>query len=105
VIEREAAAAAAAASGITPLQYVLDLMRNPRMKGSRRDWAAAQALPYVHPKLVSVEGNPDKPIMHEHRLEDLPLARAVAYILFKGVAKLEPESRVIEHKGKDKTPA
>lgn len=48
-------------SGITPLQYMLAVMRDPKAKQARRDDMAGKAAPYVHPKLSSVEigGAPD----------------------------------------------
>lgn len=82
VIEREQAAAAAAAAGLDPLQYVLDVMRNPKAKISRRDWAAGTALPYVRARLQSIQGDPDKPIIHEHRIAPMDAARRIAFVLF-----------------------
>lgn len=46
---------AIAASGLTPLDYMLGVLRNPRAAAARRAWAAAAAAPYVHPKLASIE--------------------------------------------------
>lgn len=43
------------ASGITPLEYLLSEMRNPKLKSSERRQCARDAAPYVHPKLASVE--------------------------------------------------
>jgi hypothetical protein len=48
-------AAAIAATGITPLDYLLKVMRNPKADAQRRDEAAKAAAPYVHPKLSAVE--------------------------------------------------
>lgn len=42
--------APADASELTPLDYFLGLMRNPRQDEKLRFQAAAQALPYMHPK-------------------------------------------------------
>ena len=42
-----------AKSGLTPLEYMLQVMRNPRVDGSRRDDMAKAAAPYVHPKLAN----------------------------------------------------
>lgn len=44
-----------AAAGVTPLDYMLEVLRNPYADEKRRDWAAKEAAPYVHPKLASVE--------------------------------------------------
>lgn len=43
-----------AASGLTPLDYMLSVMRNPRTKAPRRDEMAKAAAPYVHPRLASL---------------------------------------------------
>ena len=48
---------AVAASGITPLDYMLKVMRNPKAEVSRRDWAAKEAAPYIHPKLATLQSN------------------------------------------------
>lgn len=42
-----------AATGITPLDYMLTVMRNPKAEKSRRDEMAKAAAPYVHPKLAA----------------------------------------------------
>jgi hypothetical protein len=59
-----ARAAEIAASGETPLDYMLKVMRDPTIEYGRRDDMAKAAAPYVHPKLAAVEhsGDPDKPV-------------------------------------------
>lgn len=47
--------AALAAAGITPLEYMLKVMRDTKVDPKRRDAAAAAAAPYMHAKLASVE--------------------------------------------------
>jgi hypothetical protein len=44
-----------ARSGMTPLEYMLKVMRNPKADVSRRDDMAKAAAPYVHPKLASMQ--------------------------------------------------
>ncbi|MRX33207.1 hypothetical protein [Aminobacter sp. MDW-2] len=44
-----------AATGDTPLDYMLKVMRNPKADASRRDDMAKAAAPYVHPKLASMQ--------------------------------------------------
>jgi hypothetical protein len=44
-----------AESGITPLDYMLTVLRNDTEPFERRSWAAEKAAPYVHPKLAAVE--------------------------------------------------
>lgn len=41
--------------GITPLEYMLQVMRDASQEPSRRDSMASSAAPYIHPKLSSVE--------------------------------------------------
>jgi len=41
-------------SGISPLDYMLKVMRNSRADGKRRDDMAKAAAPYVHSRLNSV---------------------------------------------------
>lgn len=47
--------AAIEASGLTPLDYMLSVLRNEDAPPKDRMWAAEKAAPYVHPKLASVE--------------------------------------------------
>jgi len=42
-------------SGVTPLEYMLDVMRDPKAEKPRRDDMARAAAPYVHPKLGQVD--------------------------------------------------
>lgn len=52
--------AAVKASGVTPLEFLLEQMRNPKLTAEVRRQCARDAAPYVHPKLASVEhGNKD----------------------------------------------
>lgn len=44
-----------AASGLTPLDYMLGVLRNEAEEPNRRAWAANAAAPYVHPKLAQIE--------------------------------------------------
>jgi len=44
-----------AKSGLTPLEYMLQVMRNPKASEDRRDDMAKAAAPYVHPKLASMQ--------------------------------------------------
>ncbi|MEX2739930.1 hypothetical protein AB3480_00525 [Rhizobium mongolense] len=44
-----------AKSGVTPLEYMLKVMRNPKADNARRDDMAKAAAPYVHPKLASMQ--------------------------------------------------
>lgn len=54
-----AKAAAVQASGLTPLDYMLALMRDENADPTRRDDMARAAAPYIHPKLASLEAKVD----------------------------------------------
>ena len=45
----------AAAAGITPLEYMLSVMRDEDAEPRERMGAALGAAPYIHPKLSSIE--------------------------------------------------
>lgn len=45
----------AARDGITPLEYMIRVMRDENADGSRRDEMAKAAAPYMHPRLAAVE--------------------------------------------------
>jgi|ERR1700752_3249671 len=62
--EREASIAA---SGLTPLDYLLQVMRTPETAENVRIDAAKAAAPYVHPKLANIQvaGDQDNPIQHQ----------------------------------------
>jgi len=47
--------AAVAASGETPLDYMLRVMRDPAADAAQRDEMAKAAAPYVHAKLAAVD--------------------------------------------------
>ena len=44
-----------AASGLTPLEYMLSVMRDEQADTATRLDAAVKAAPYVHPKLATIE--------------------------------------------------
>lgn len=47
------------ASGLTPLDYMLTILRDTEQPKDARMWAAEKAAPYVHAKLASVEHKGD----------------------------------------------
>lgn len=49
----------AAASGILPLDYLLQVMRDPNSDEAKRLDAAKAAAPYIHPKLQPVDKDGD----------------------------------------------
>lgn len=56
-------AAEAVKAGITPLDYMLAVMRDKNASQARRDEMAKAVAPYVHPRLSSVESKNE----HVHR--------------------------------------
>lgn len=45
----------AAAEGLTPLEYMMSVLRNDEADTKDRMWAAEKAAPYIHARLASVE--------------------------------------------------
>ena len=60
-----------AESGLTPLDYLLSIMRDEKEDPAARREAAKAAAPYVHPKLSSVEMSGRLTLSHEERLAQL----------------------------------
>lgn len=52
-----AKAAEIAQSGLTPLDYMLKVLRDESIPDERRDDMAKASAPYVHPKLAAVDVN------------------------------------------------
>jgi hypothetical protein len=57
----------AAKKGITPLEYMLKVMRDSNAEGARRDDMAKAAAPYMHPRLNAIQhtGKDGEPIKVE----------------------------------------
>lgn len=68
-LRTEAQVKAAEAGGITPLEYLLSVMRDKSRDDNQRIDAAKAAAPYVHPKLQNTthKGDEDAPIEHVFR--------------------------------------
>lgn len=60
----------AAEEGVTPLEYLLTIMRNEVNEQKERMTAAIAAAPYVHAKLSSIEMNANV-TNHEAALDEL----------------------------------
>lgn len=65
----------AASKGLTPLEFMLNVLRDKDAAMDKRMWAAEKAAPFVHPKLASVEhkGDADNPLQTISRIEIVPL--------------------------------
>lgn len=61
---RKAMQAKAVETGLSPLDYMLSILRDESQEQSARFAAAKEAAPYVHNRLAAVEhsGNEDKPM-------------------------------------------
>lgn len=64
-------AAAVEASGLTPLDYMLSILRDPLMSPDARMDAAKAAAPYVHARLAAVEHSGGIAFSHEDALAEL----------------------------------
>ncbi len=60
-----------AASGVTPLEYMLQIMRDEAADEAKRLDAAKAAAPYVHPRLAAVEHSGEMTLTHEQFLAGL----------------------------------
>ncbi len=60
-----------AKNALTPLGYMLQVLRDPESTKDEKKWAAHQAAPFVHARLASMKagasGGGDVP--HDHRLD------------------------------------
>jgi hypothetical protein len=65
-------------SGQLPLDYMLEVMRDPKADRHRRDDMAKAAAGYLHAKLASVEVGHSGTLQHEHSVEYTLQHRAVA---------------------------
>jgi hypothetical protein len=62
---------AIAASGLTPLDYMLSIMRDEENPKDMRLDAANKAAPFVHPKLAAIEHSGGMTLTHEDALDEL----------------------------------
>ena len=60
------------AAGITPLDYMLEVLRDITQPTERRDEMAKAAAPYIHPKLASIEANVHQE-SNVHIMSDKPM--------------------------------
>jgi hypothetical protein len=62
---------AVAASGVTPLEYMLAVMRDDSQDEAKRLDAAKAAAPFVHARLSAVEHSGEMTLTHEQWLASL----------------------------------
>ena len=58
-------------SGLSPLDWMLQVLRDPSQPNERRDDMAKAAAPYVHPRLAAVDAQMDLHMSHEEMLRHL----------------------------------
>src|SRR6516162_2241933 len=64
-------AEAAMAQGLTPLEYMLAVLRDETVEPERRDEMAKAAAPYLHPRLAAIEAKLSVAVDHETALDQL----------------------------------
>jgi len=64
-------AESAAEAGITPLEFMLNRMRDPAVDPNEQFEAAKAAAPYIHPRLAAVEHSGEMTVKHEDVLGEL----------------------------------
>jgi hypothetical protein len=86
-----------AAAGLTPLDYMLSIMRSEHPEGAGpeviqareelRFEAAKAAAPYVHPRLqtTTLAGDPENPLKVDS-MSEIELARRLAFLMTKASA-------------------
>jgi hypothetical protein len=62
---------AAMAQGLTPLEYMLNVLRDETVEPERRDEMAKAAAPYLHPRLAAIEAKLSVAVDHETALDQL----------------------------------
>lgn len=61
-------------SGLTPLDYMLGILRDTKQDAKDRFAAAKECAPYLHPRLAAVEHSGGVSITHESALSELEQA-------------------------------
>ncbi len=80
---------AAKEAGLSPLEYMLKVMRDPETPPQRRDDMAKACAPYVHAKLAAVDPDTGKPLQEQGQVNIIVAARQVALLLHKAHKRLE----------------
>ena len=70
-------------SGLTPLEFMLNMLRDPNAGLPDRRWAAVNAAPYVHAKLQAAVKADGADLPTDLPMDDRELARRVALILVR----------------------
>lgn len=80
----------AAETGVTPLEFMLEIMRDEQQDIKLRAEMAKSAAPFMHPRLesIAVTGKDGGPIETKD-VSNLELARRVAFLLTVGARETE----------------
>ncbi len=82
-------AQAAKEAGLTPLDYMLKVMRDPETPPQRRDDMAKACAPYMHARLAAVDPDTGKPPQEQGPVNIIVAARQVALLLQKAHKRIE----------------
>lgn len=90
---------------LLPLEYMLQVLNDPKSSKGDRQWAANAAAPYIHRRMpIGIEGgDPKRPIVlataqQLHRLSDLDLGHLMGIVTqLMEPEEAEREGFVIEH--------
>ena len=78
-----------AASGQTPLDFMLSVMRNEECTPERRLEAAKAAAPFIHPRLAAVEHSGSVAETVKVEMSDIDVARRIAFLLARAKHNLD----------------
>lgn len=92
-------AAAIEASGETPRDYMLRVMRDPSVDHDRRDRMAVAVSPYVHPKLTATEhtGKDGKDLIPADAMAPADFATRLIFILEKAAREKAAPDKDASH--------
>ncbi len=84
---------AAKEAGLTPLEYMLKVMRDPKVTQQRRDDMAKACAPYMHARLAAVDPETGKAV-DQPQVNIMVAARQVALLLQKAHKRIEQGASV-----------
>ena len=84
---------AAKEAGLTPLEYMLKVMRDPETPPQRRDDMAKACAPYMHARLAAVDPETGKAV-DQPQVNIMVAARQVALLLQKAHKRIEQGASV-----------
>ncbi len=79
--------------GLTPLEYMLKVMRDPKATQQRRDDMAKACAPYMHARLAAVDPETGKAV-DQPQVNIMVAARQVALLLQKAHKRIEQGASV-----------